>query len=414
MSNDNAILVYAHWAGMTDPVSLGTLRGLSAGSKQLFEFTYDKDWLKHHSRIVLDPQLRFSSGKFYTSEGSANFGMFADASPGSWGRALLRRYESSGSRSHSRATKVPDEADYLLRVFDFYRSGALRFKTEADGDFLTSDEQFILPSTSNLRDLELASVMLAEDHSLKEFDSAMTMLVASGAVLGGKRAKATVIDNDWQMWIAKFPTPKDIVDVGGWEFVAHTMAGLSGINTVPAMLKKLNYSHHAFMVQRFDRTKRGERLHFASATTMLGYSGSSGVSPSYLDIAAFLMQNGADVNADLEELWRRIVFNISIRNTDDHLNNHGFLLTDAGWKLSPVFDLNPDPMGQSLSLNISESDNSLSLDLAMSVAPYFRVTQARAKKIAHEIQLVKTQWNKFAVDAGLSKTEQEKMSEAFR
>ncbi len=414
MTEDENIFVYAHWAGMNDPELLGALSNFSSGVKQVFEFEYDNEWLNNHTTLLLDPQLRIFAGKFYSSNESKNFGMFADSTPGSWGRALLRRYEIASARKEQRASKTMNEADYLLRVFDFYRSGALRYRTDPTGEFVASDEQFILPSTSNLRDLEQASILLSEDPSIKDFDSAMTMLVAAGAVLGGKRAKATVIDKDWQMWIAKFPSLSDTVDVGGWEFVAHTMAGLSGIQTVPAMAKKLNQNHHTFMVQRFDRTKRGERLHFASATTMLGYAGSSELTPSYLDIAAFIMQHGADVNADLEELWRRIVFNITIRNTDDHLHNHGFLLTPSGWKLSPVYDLNPEPNGTALSLNISERENLLSIELALSVADYFRVKPGKAKKIIDEIMLVIGQWSKFATDAGLSKSEQDKMRDAFR
>lgn len=413
MTKDENIFVYAHWAGMNDPELVGALNNFSSGVKQVFEFEYDKEWLNNHTTLLLDPQLRIFAGKFYSSNESKNFGMFADSTPGSWGRALLRRYEIASARKEQRASKTMNEADYLLRVFDFYRSGALRYRTDPTGEFVTSDEQFILPSTSNLRDLEQASIALSEDASIKDFDSAMTMLVAAGAVLGGKRAKATVIDKDWQMWIAKFPSLSDTVDVGGWEFVAHTMAGLSGIQTVPAMAKKSNQNHHTFMVQRFDRTKRGERLHFASATTMLGYAGSSGLSPSYLDIAAFIIQHGADVNKDLEELWRRIVFNIAVRNTDDHLHNHGFLLAPAGWKLSPVYDLNPEPSGTALSLNISERENLLSIELALSVAEYFRIKPAKAKKIIDEIMLVISQWNKFATDAGLSKSEQDKMRDAF-
>ena len=413
MNKSREIFVHGHWAGMPDPLLIGVLHAYESGNKQVCEFEYAASWLKSFQTSILDPQLRAFTGKFFPSAVSGNFGVFVDSTPGTWGRALLQRYEVVAARKAQRPSRQLNEIDHLLGVFDFYRSGALRYKTDISHDFVTSDEQFILPSFSNLRDLEQASLQLETENSIKEFDSSMSMLVASGAVLGGKRAKATVIDNDWLMWMAKFPSVHDTLDCGGWEFVAHTMAGLSGIQTVPSMMKKLNHHHHAFIVQRFDRTKRGERLHYASATTLLGYTGNNSTTPSYLDMAAFIIQHGAEVAADLEELWRRMVFNIAIRNTDDHLNNHGFLMNEKGWKLSPVFDLNPDPQGRALSLNISESDNALSLDLAMRVAPYFRVPHARAKKIADEIQLVKSQWNKFAADAGLTKAEQEKMSGAF-
>src|SRR4249919_1840838 len=100
-----------------------------------------------------------------------------------------------------------------------------------------------------------------------------------------------------------------------------------------------------------------------------------------MELVEFITRYGVEVDRDLEELWRRIVFSICVKNTDDHLRNHGFLLKDTGWILSPAYDINPNEYGRGLSLNISEKDNSLDLDLALSVAPYFRVTKQKAKKI---------------------------------
>jgi serine/threonine-protein kinase HipA len=412
VSKDKEIFVYAQWVGMVDPLPIGTLRSQDARGKELFEFRFNESWLKNHSHVMLDPQLQLFSGSFFPKGDAQNFGMFSDSAPGIWGKELMQKYETALARKAKRAPQKLSESDFLLGVFDFYRSGALRFKTSIEGEFVTSDEQFILPSLSSLRELEHTSMRLNEESFSGETFSSLETLAAAGAVLGGKRPKATVIDNDWQMWIAKFPQKNDVVDVGGWEFVAHTMAGLAGIQTSPSMIRKLNTSHHTFMAQRFDRTMKGERIHFATANTLLGF-GKSNVVPGYLDIAGFLMQHGADVNSDLEELWRRMVFNIAIKNTDDHLNNHGFLLTNEGWKLSPVYDLNPEAEGNGLSLNISEHENSLCFDLAMSVASYFRVKPEKAKSIIREINLVKDQWNKIAADAGLTKAEQERMSGAF-
>lgn len=410
MKQLQTIYVYAHWLSMDDPALLGTIT-LTDAARGVIEFQYDKEWLARKTGTVPDPQLRLSAGKFYSEY---SFGMLRDASPGTWGRSLLQRFENAKAKREHRAPVILKDADFLLRVFDFYRSGALRFKVDPEGDFLTSDDQFILPSLANLRELEQVSLRTENEMVLKDNDDTLAMLVASGAVLGGERPKATIIDNDWQMWIAKFPSVHDQVDTGGWEFVAHTMAGLAGINTSPSMMKKLGHHHHTFLIQRFDRTKRGERIHYASAATLLGFNPSDTITPGYLDIAAFIIQQGSDMMNDLEELWRRMVFNIAIRNSGDHLNNHGFLLTSTGWKLSPVFDLNPDPLGESLSLNIADHSAVPDIEAAMKAAAHFRIKPQRAKKIADEILLVKSQWNKIAADAGLSKSEQEKMSEAFR
>lgn len=393
---------------------MGTLSAHTTRQEELFRFEYDERWLKTQSERVLDPHLRFYPGVFYPGNGMQNFGMFTDAAPGNWGKQLMQRWETALARKEKRTARMLAPSDFLLGVFDFYRAGALRFRLHPEGEFVTGDEQFILPSLSALRELEQTSLMAGEDNvNYKEALPAMEMLVASGAVLGGKRPKATVVDNDWQMWIAKFPEANDAVDVGGWEFVAHTMAGIAGILIAPGMIRKLTTHHHTFLAQRFDRTLKGERIHFASAMTLLGYSDTQRTPAGYLDIAELLMRHGAEVNSDLEELWRRMVFNIAICNTEDHLSNHGFLLTNAGWKLAPAYDLNPTPGGTGLSLNITEHDNSLDFDLALSVAKYFRVKPEKARSILQEIKLVKGQWRKIAADAGLSKTEQEKMSAAF-
>lgn len=158
------------------------------------------------------------------------------------------------------------------------------------------------------------------------------------------------------------------------------------------------------------------RLHFASAMTMLGYDDGADHSTgaSYLELAQWIIQNQAIVDEDLEELWRRVVFAIQIHNTDDHLRNHGFLLTDEGWRLSPAYDLNPDPQGVGLSLNISETDNSLEFDLARSVAPYFRVSPTRAEAIISQIKDAAKDWRRIATELGISRAEQNEMASAFQ
>ena len=169
------------------------------------------------------------------------------------------------------------------------------------------------------------------------------------------------------------------------------------------------------MTKRFDRTAKGERIHFASAMTLLGHTDGSNFQSgvSYLDLVEFISKNGANVESDLEELWRRIVFYICVRNTDDHLRNHGFLLTESGWVLSPAYDINPVETGTGLSLNISEKDNALHLDLAKEVAPYFRVSEKRANEIIEVVKKSVDQWRGVAEKYGISRNEHEIMVKAF-
>lgn len=174
--------------------------------------------------------------------------------------------------------------------------------------------------------------------------------------------------------------------------------------------------HHTFITKRFDRLDNGKRRHFASAMTMLGKTdgADAAVGCSYLDLAEFIMENGADVDANLRQLWLRMVFNIAVSNCDDHLRNHGFLLTRKGWILSPAYDINPDPDGTGLKLNIDEDDNSLDFMLALDVAPYFRLKKPEAKKILDRVRREVSNWHIMATKLGISRQEQEYMSPAFR
>ena len=154
-------------------------------------------------------------------------------------------------------------------------------------------------------------------------------MVAPGASLGGARPKASILDNDGGLWIAKFPSRNDQGDIGGWEMVTYELAISAGINMAESKAKKFSSDYYTFMTKRFDRTNEGERIHFASAMTMLGYTDGQDHADgaSYLELVEFIQTNGASVDQDLEELWRRIVFSICVTNTDDHLRNHGFILS---------------------------------------------------------------------------------------
>jgi serine/threonine-protein kinase HipA len=135
---------------------------------------------------------------------------------------------------------------------------------------------------------------------------------------------------------------------------------------------------------------------------------------SYLELADLLMRLGSNTSADLDQLWRRIVFSICVSNTDDHLRNHGFMLRPTGWALAPAYDMNPDPHGEGLKLNISETDNAQDIDLALSVASVFRVKNKRAQEITTEVADAVNQWRSVATSQGLPRTAQDRMRRAFR
>jgi serine/threonine-protein kinase HipA len=329
----------------------------------------------------------------------------------------MKRREAALARSEKRPEVTLRESDYLLGVFDGHRMGALRFKEDINGPFLNNNERFASPPWTSLKELEQISLRLEEEDVIDdpEYTKWLTMLVNPGSSLGGARPKAGVLDDAKNLWIAKFPSKSDIKNVGGWEMVANELARSAGLNVARSTAKKFSGRHHTFLTKRFDRTDSGERVHFASAMTMMGHKDGDSYreGASYLEIAAFLISGGAYVERDLRELWTRIVFNIMIANTDDHLRNHGFLLMDKGWILSPAFDLNPDENGTGLSLNISPTDNALDLDLALEVIEYFRMDRDSGIRIIERLEDTIHRWRRVAERHQLPGSEQDLMAKAF-
>jgi serine/threonine-protein kinase HipA len=273
------------------------------------------------------------------------------------------------------------------------------------------------PPIAKLRELEYASLAIEKDDSIDSADYLLwlNLLLSPGSSLGGVRPKANVIDTNNELWIAKFPSNADDKDIGGWETVTYELALRSGINMSPSYAQKFNSNQHTFLTKRFDRIRQ-DRIHFASAMTLLGYTDGTDAQDgvSYLQLAEFIMQQGCNVEQDLEELWRRILFNVCVANTDDHLRNHGFILQENGWKLAPAYDLNPNENGTGLKLNINEAENALEIDLVMEVAPYFRVPNTQANTIKNKVIEAVRGWRKISAEMNIPRSEQEIISTAFK
>ena len=416
------IAVYADWDGLPEPFRLGLLHTRRSGGREVFEFEFDTAALVHPTliKVRLDPRLGLYEGRQHPPQGNETFGVFADASPDRWGRMLMRRR----LEREQRAGKVGNdvrlyESDYLLGVHDLFRVGALRFRLDDFGDFLDQRAGIAAPPFVRLRELEAASLALERDVDNKAaaVDDWLRLLIAPGGSLGGARPKASVVDPNNQMWIAKFPSVADDHDMGAWEMLVYTLAKSCGLRVSESLARRFGHEHHTFLVKRFDRTTEGRRLHFASAMTLTGRTDGDDASTgaSYLEIARVLIEQGAQTESDLHELWSRIVFNLLVSNTDDHLRNHGFILEpDRGWRLSEAFDINPVAESHGLKLNISEADNAMDLDLAQSVAPYFRVSAQEADDIIERSRSVVRQWPKIADKLGIPSREQERMTPAFR
>ncbi len=412
MDREKKIYVFADFEPYDNEL-IGTIYVSQTRGKEFYSFEYCQKWLDM-GNIILDPDLQLYKGRQYITDDKKIFGIFADSCPDRWGRRLMKRREELRAKRNDEKPKKLLESDFLLGVYDEARMGGLRFKTDIDGEFLSNDAEFATPPWTSLRELEQASIAFESDENgLNE--KWLKQLLAPGSSLGGARPKASVKAPDGSLWIAKFPSKHDDFDSGAWEMTVHDLAGMCGLNVPIAKVQKFSRLGTTFFVKRFDRDVN-RRIHFSSAMTMLGKNDGANATDgsSYLEIASFLKANGAEPRRDLQELWKRIVFNMAVSNTDDHFRNHGFILKDTGWELSPLYDVNPDIYGEYLSLNVDDSDSSIDFDLAVDAAPYYGMEKDVATEIVDNVKgIVMENWQETAKKYGISRGEIERMRPAF-
>ncbi len=407
--SDKKILVYISLSN--ENYFVGTLWSHFNRGRETSDFEYSKDWLKNPKAFSLEPALFLGAGKQVNPRQTPLFGSFGDSAPDTWGRILMRRYEAQIAKDENRSPRTLNEIDYLLYVNDYARQGALRFRTEDNNDFLFPGNLKSIPPLVNLTKLLAATEKVVD---FEERNSDLQLLLAPGSSLGGARPKASVIDKDGNLCIAKFPKKDDYTNNVLWEAVALTLAKNCGLNVQEWSLHKAG-KKNVIVLKRFDRNGN-TRIPFLSAMSMLNAIDNDSQTHSYLDIADAIRQNGAVPKEDLKELWKRIVFSILISNTDDHLRNHGFLyVNETGWKLSPLYDVNPSCDNKNvLSTYITETDNSQSLDLALEVCEYFEISIENAKTIILDMKNKIKNWKTVAKQFGLSKSEIDKMEVAFK
>lgn len=388
---------------------VGTLFRQSARRRETVSFAYHEDWLENALRFSLEPALQVGKGLFHPNSDRAIFGSIGDSAPDTWGRRLMQRAERRNASNESRQPRTLLEADYLLGVTDVSRLGALRFKRVDQDEFQKPIDDGV-PGFIHLQRL-LESAERIERNS--ETDEDLDLIFAPGSSLGGARPKASVIDSQGNLAIAKFPKDTDDYPIETWEHIALILAERAGITVAKHELQKIN-EKPVLLSWRFDRNKQ-ERILFLSAMSLL--QAKDGERASYVEIVDELSQHGANTKADSAELFRRMVFNILVSNVDDHLRNHGFLWTGKnGWVLSPAYDLNPTPADikqRILSTNISLDEGTCSIDLALSQATLFGLSVIEAQSVTSEVGAAVATWRDVAKSVGLSKSEQERMSSAF-
>lgn len=414
MADKTDIWVYADWKGLFSPKCIGILSAQQVKGRKAFSFSYDADWVSSHEQLLLDPDIAWYSGQQYPN-GKENFGVFLDSMPDTWGRTLMKRRAAINAKEQGKPAPILYDIDFLLGVHDLNRMGALRFKREPDGDFLDNDPVSPTPPWASIRELQYGAKLIESNEDTIEVKKWLAMLMAPGSSLGGARPKANILDENGHPWIAKFPSRNDIIDKGAWEYLAYCLAVDSGVDMAESRLEHIAGPYHTFFTKRFDR-ERQTRIHFASAMTMTGKNEEliRDETPSYLDIVEFIQFSGIQIEADLHQLWRRIVFNILISNTDDHLRNHGFILTNKGWRLSPAFDINPSIDKVGLALNIDMDNNSPDIDLVKSVGVYFRLGKKEMDIIIDEVKSGISGWKKTATEIGIPRNEQTLMAAAFK
>ncbi len=403
---EQPIRVSVQIAGQDVPA--GRLWSHRRGRSETATFSYLPDYLARRDAYNLDPSLPLQEGQQHTAAGQALFGAFTDCSPDGWGRRLVLRAEQQQARDDERSPRGLSEIDFLLGARDDLRQGALRFQDAHDETYLAASDR-VVPHLLNLPRLLNAAEELERDQPTAED---LRLLLEGGSSLGGARPKAHVLDTADQLSIAKFPSPTaDHWDVIRWESVALTLAHQAGI-TIPAHQLHELAGRPVLVLRRFDRDAE-RRLGYVSAMTML--SARDGEQGSYLEIAETLEEHSSHAAADLHELWRRIVFNVLISNTDDHLRNHGLPKTStAGWSLSPAFDLNPNPEGETkqLSTAIDEDSTVASIETTLEVAGFFGLADQDARQIVGEVTAGTDSWREIAQLSGLGKAEIERMEPA--
>lgn len=382
----NSKIIYVYFNDCDRDILMGRLYIDNLRGKEIHSFEYDDKWLDDKkNNIFIDPEIKFYSGRQWKVNNLVNsmFGIFLDSAPDRWGRLLLKRKEYDAAKAENRNVRTLLDSDYLLGVSDFLRMGAIRFKRDVDGDFVENIGASI-PPIARLRELEQASMAFENDEMKNELE----ILLDPGSSLGGARPKANVVDEKGNVYIAKFPSKNDEYDVGALEKKVYDLAKLCGLNVVDSAIHSFSKKGSTFIIKRFDRNivdGKILRTHFESAMALLGKLDGDDTT-SYLDIVSFIRSYGMNIKEDLLELYKRIAFNILVKNTDDHLRNHGFLLKDGKWVLSPLYDVNYNKNGKYLHLLIDEKNSELNLDILVDTAKCYEITKDEGNKIVRDMQ----------------------------
>ena len=410
------IYVYADFDWLKTAVLVGELGYESLRGTDSYSFCYDHNWLRQYSDLYLSADINNYTGLQFTQPDRDIFGCFGDALPDRWGRLLLNRREQIRAQEEKRPVRKLSSYDYLLGIDDYSRMGGFRFKESPDGEFINCDATLRIPPLTDIQVLVAASMEVekSEERNLLPDKKWLLQLVHPGTSLGGARPKAGVLNEEGELCVAKFPSRNDEYDIGLWEHLSHLLAKEAGVEAAETQAIATGEKYHTLLSKRFDRITDGRRKHFASAMTLLGLTDGCNAQTGngYLDIVDFILQHCCDVEANLQQLYRRVAFNIAIHNSDDHFRNHGFLLTPKGWTLSPAYDLNPT-LNDYQSLLINASSNRSDLQILLEAAEDYMIGRAKASRIIEEVKAGVSKWRSVATRLGITKREMDIFAQTF-
>lgn len=401
----NKITVYADFDFLASPQKIGTLGYERVRGKDHFVFEYSHEWLKQHGGIVLSGDLMNVPSLQHPRGTDSVFGFVKDSFPDRWGRLLLDRRERLKAQAEGRPVQMLTNYDYLTGIEDFTRMGGIRYKDKNSEDYINVSKKYLVPPIESLRALCDAchEIELAEERNELPEQRWLDQLIDPGTSLGGARPKANVIDTDGKLYVAKFPSKKDLENTELIEHFSHRLAAKAGINVANTRTIKISKDHDLLLSERFDRTDEGKRIHFASAMSLLGLDDGAGCSTGngYLDIVDFILQGCVNVQKNLRELYRRVTFNVMFGNTDDHFRNHGFLLTPKGWTLSPAYDINPGTKLHQCLL-IDQYTEQSDANTLLHASGSYMLEQQEAIEIIEEVRAAIKDWRTTATELRIS------------
>ncbi len=395
------ITVYADFDFLSTPQEIGILGYEHVRGKDHFVFEYSRQWLKQHGGILLSGDLMNVPSLQHPRGHDNVFGFVKDSFPDRWGRLLLDRRERLTAQSEGRPTRMLTNYDYLIGIEDFTRMGGIRYKEEDSDGYINASDKYLVPPIESLRALCDAchEIELAEERNELPEQRWLDQLIDPGTSLGGARPKANVVDTDGTLYVAKFPSKKDLENTELIEHFSHHLAAKAGIHVAKTRTIRISKDRDLLLSERFDRTKDGRRIHFASAMSLLGLDdgADSSTGNGYLDIVDFILHSCTDVRQNLRELYRRVAFNVMFGNTDDHFRNHGFLLTPKGWTLSPAYDINPGAKSHQCLLIDSYTEQS-DINALLSASENYMLERQEASEIIEGVRAAIKDWRMIATE----------------